>query len=78
MKTTAHLHRAVATPVPHPGRSSTIRLGVIVSVVAALAAVVIHVTTDIPTAVILVPVVVIGFALSWHATGERHDSAPRR
>jgi hypothetical protein len=26
---------------------------------------------DVPTALILVPVVVVGFALSWHATGRR-------
>jgi hypothetical protein len=71
MKTTLHLLRHA----PPPARRSTFRLGLIVSLVAALAAIVVRVLTEVPTAFILIPVVVIGFALSWHATG--NDSARR-
>ena len=38
--------------------------------VAAIVAVAIRALVDIPTVVILIPVVMIGFALSWHATGQ--------
>ena len=68
MKTTTHLERA--RPASAPARTSIFRLGLIVSVVAAIAAVAIRALVDVPTVVILVPVVVIGFALSWHATGQ--------
>ena len=68
MKTTMHLERA--GPQSAPARTSIFRLGLIVSVVAAIAAVAIRALVDVPTVVILVPVVVIGFALSWHATGQ--------
>jgi hypothetical protein len=70
MKTTLHVHRH-APPAPAPARPSTLRLGLIVSAVAALTAVVVDILVDVPTAFILIPVVVVGFALSWHATG--HD-----
>ena len=68
MKTTMHLERA--GPPSAPARPSTFRLGLIVSVVAAIVAVAIRALVDIPTVVILIPVVMIGFALSWHATGQ--------
>jgi hypothetical protein len=68
MKTTTHLERA--GPQSAPARASIFRLGLIVSVVAAIAAVAIRALVDVPAVVILVPVVVIGFALSWHATGQ--------
>ena len=76
MKTTVHLHRPAAAPATErPTHPSTLRLGLMVSVSAALAAIVISVLTDVPTVAILIPVVVIGFTLSWHATGHQ-DSAP--
>ena len=68
MKTTMHLERA--GPQSASARPSIFRLGLIVSVVAAIAAVEIRALVDVPAVVILVPVVVIGFALSWHATGQ--------
>ena len=68
MKTTMHLERA-GRPSASP-RTSIFRLGLIVSVVAAIAAVAIRALVDIPTVVILVPVVVTSFALSWHAAGQ--------
>ena len=80
VKTTVQLPRRPApTPAPahHP---STVRLGLLVSVVAAVAAILVHLLTDIPTAAIVIPVVVIGFTLSWFATGhsEHHDDASSR
>jgi flagellar biosynthesis protein FliQ len=76
MKTTVHLHRPAAAPAPErPIRHSTLRLGVMVSAFAALAAIVLSALTDVPTVAILITVVVIGFTLSWHAAGHR-DSAP--
>ena len=72
MKTTVHRPAAPTAPAPRP---STVRLGVLVSVFAAVAAVVVNAFTDVPTVAILIAVVVIGFTLSWHATG-RHDEAP--
>ncbi|MET0325705.1 MAG: hypothetical protein ABW219_10815 [Ilumatobacteraceae bacterium] len=82
MKTTAHLPRRPATAsVPaHRDHPSTVRLGLLVSVFAAVAAVVVHLLTDLPTAAIVIPVIVIGFTLSWFATGhdEHHDDASSR
>ena len=76
MKTTVHVHRTAPPrrrrPPSHP---STFRLGVLVSLFAAIGAVVVSVLTDVPTVAILAIVVIIGFALSWHATGHR-DKAP--
>jgi hypothetical protein len=79
VKTTAHLpRRAAPAPAPaHHDHPSTVRLGLLVSVFAAVAAVLVHVLTDLPTAAILIPVIVIGFTLSWFATGhdQHHDDA---
>ena len=71
VKTIVHVNRRAAPP---PARVSTLRLGVIVSAFAAVAAVVVRTFTDVPTVAILIAVVVIGFTLSWQATG-RHDEA---
>ena len=50
-----HLERA--GPPSAPARPSIFRLGLIVSVVAAIVAVAIRALVDVPTVVILVPVV---------------------
>jgi hypothetical protein len=51
----------------------TLRLGLIVSAVAAVAAVLVEAIVDLPVVLILIPVVVVGFALSWHVTGRRQQ-----
>jgi hypothetical protein len=82
MKSTVHVRRPAppsAPPAPSPPSPppSTFRLGVLVSLSAAVGAIVVSLLTDVPTVAILAVVVIIGFALSWHATGH-HDDAPRR
>jgi hypothetical protein len=73
MKTTLHLHRGAAVPAPTRAvRPSILRLGLAVSAVAALAAVVIEAVADVPAVAVITPVVVVGFALSWAASG-RHE-----
>jgi hypothetical protein len=82
MKTTLHLHRPVGAPAASPARvasrrvrASTVRLGIALSVVAALVTVVL----DLPVLVILVPVVIVGFVLSWIACGRPlGDGSPGR
>ena len=82
MKTTAHLprHPAPAPAPTHHDHPSTLRLGLLVSLFAAIAAVLVHVLTDLPAVAVVVPVIVIGFTLSWFATGENqhHDDASPR
>ena len=76
MKTTVHVHRPAPPPAPAPpSHPSTFRLGVLVSLFAAIGAVVVSVLTDVPTVAILAVVVTVGFALSWHATGHRDEAA---
>jgi hypothetical protein len=53
-----------------------VRLGIVLSVLASLVAVVVEAVFDVPVALLVLPVVVVGSALSWHASGRRH--APRR
>jgi hypothetical protein len=74
MKTTVHLHH----PPPPPARldigpagRSTLRLGLVVSLVAAVLAVAVEAAFAVPVVLILVPVVIVGFALSWYASGHR-------
>jgi hypothetical protein len=70
---TLHLHR----PAPAEPRvllgPTTVRLGVIVSIAAALAAMVLETVADVPAALVLVPVVIVGSVLSWHASGRMAD-----
>jgi hypothetical protein len=74
MKTTVHRH---APPPAVTNPTHTLRLGLIVSAVAAVAAVLVEAIVHLPAVLILIPVVVIGFALSWHATGRRdHRERP--
>jgi hypothetical protein len=57
---------------------STLRIGLLVSVLAAVVAVALDLTVHAPAIVIVVPVVIVGFALSWHASSHdrttTHDS----
>ena len=82
MKTTLHLHRPVAPVTPAPpaprlaARASTLRLGLVVSLVAAVVAIVVEAVLHLPAVLVLIPVVVIGFALSWRASGP--EDVPRR
>lgn len=70
MKTVVDLPRPPISHQVRPARRpSTIRLGLIVSVVAAFAAVLVESLTRIPSVLIVVAVVVVGFSLSWHASG---------
>ena len=71
MKTTVHRPSA-----PPSARASTLRLGVLLSISAAVAAVVVSSLTDVPTVAILIAVVVIGFTLSWHAAGHHDEASP--
>ena len=48
---------------------TTLRLGLLVSVLAAVVAIALDLTVQVPAIVIVVPVVIVGFALSWHASG---------
>jgi hypothetical protein len=78
MKTTLHLHRPVPPPArvashrPHP---TTVRLGVVLSLLAALVTIVLEAVLDIPVLLIVVPVVAVGFALSWRASRPRRRHA---
>ena len=79
MKTTLHLHRHAPPAPPAPRvavRSSTLRLGLLVSLVAAVVAIVAEAVMHLPAVLILIPVVIIGFALSWRASGP--EDVPRR
>jgi hypothetical protein len=72
VKTTVHLVRP-ARPAPPPARRATVRLGLVLSALAVLALVVLRLLTDVSAMFVLIPVVIVGFALSWHA-----DSLRRR
>ena len=78
VKTTVPRHAPPPAPAAtHPTHSMhTLRLGLIVSAVAAVAAVLVESIADLPVVLILIPVVVVGFALSWHVTG-RHEERHR-
>jgi hypothetical protein len=85
---TLHLHRhapppapstrpaAPATPPRPVVRASTVRLGIIVSAVAAVVAIVLEAILDVPALLILVPVVIVGFVLSWQASGRPEGPPP--
>lgn len=55
------------------------KLAVTISIVAALAAVLVSAAGDVPQAAIVLPVIVVGFATSWIQTGRvRREHAPVR
>ena len=51
--------------------ASTVRLGVVASVVAILVAVVVHLLTPVPSVAIVVGLALGAFALSWRASANR-------
>ena len=61
---------------------TTLRLGLVLSLVAAVLAIVVEAVVHLPAILILIPVVVVGFAPRWHASGREHvasraDATPR-
>jgi hypothetical protein len=71
MDTTVHQH---LPSTPAPLRAATVRLGVVVSLVGAVAAVVLRWTTHVSDFAIVAAVVVVGFTLSWRATRRAHPT----
>ena len=80
MKTTLHLHRTAPPPTHrrHHVRSSTLRLGLVLSLVAAVLAIVVEAVVHLPAILILIPVVVVGFALSLARQRPRGRARRRR
>lgn len=75
MKTTMPVHRpspAATLRQRSHRRWSTLRLGVVVSLVAVVLVIVVEAVVQVPAILVLVPVVVVGFALSWHASAPPH------
>ena len=66
---TLHLHRPAPPPSRPHVRASIVRLGLVISAIAAVTAVLVDAVTDLHPGLVVVPVVIIGFALSWHASG---------
>lgn len=62
-------------PASAPTNHATVRLGTVVSLIAALAAVVLRTFTDVSEPALVVAVMIGAFGLSWHVTwrGERND-----
>jgi hypothetical protein len=56
-------------PVPMPW--STAKLGVVISAVAAIVALVLDATTSVPAHVVVLTVMAVAFAASLHATARR-------
>jgi hypothetical protein len=58
---------------------AAIKLAVVISVVAGLAAIAVSAAGDIPQAVIVLPVIVVAFTASWiQTTRVRREHAPVR
>ena len=55
-------------PAPAPAGHATLRLGAVVSLVAAAVAVVLRTFLAVPEAMLVVVVMVVAFGLSWHVT----------
>jgi 4-hydroxybenzoate polyprenyltransferase len=65
METSVHRHNP---PRPAATGHATIRLATVVSVVAAVLAVVLRTFTDVSEPALVVAVMIVAFSLSWHAT----------
>ena len=71
MKTVVHLPPRFDRRPASALSAATLRLGVVVSVLAALIAATVHALTDVPSAVVVGGVVVVASCLSWRRTGPR-------
>ena len=60
-----------------PSVRFTIRIGILLSVLAAAVAIALDLTVSVPAVLIVIPVVIVGFALSWHASGHDHTTTRR-
>jgi hypothetical protein len=59
--------------------NEAVKLAVLISIVAGLAAVVVSAAGSIPQAAIVLPVIVVAFAASWIQTGRiRRETAPAK
>lgn len=59
--------------------NEAVKLAVLISIVAGLAAVVVSAAGSIPQAAIVLPVIVVAFAASWIQTGRvRREAAPAK
>jgi hypothetical protein len=59
--------------------NEAVKLAVMISILAGLAAVVVSATGSIPQAAIVLPVIVVAFAASWIQTGRvRREAAPAK
>jgi ABC-type Mn2+/Zn2+ transport system permease subunit len=59
--------------------NAAIKLAVVISIVAGLAAIVISATGDVPQAAVVLPVIVVAFTASWiQTTRVRREHAPVR
>ena len=73
MKTMADLERLAPRSLRTPEAGRTIRLGLAVSAIAVLTAIVLNGILEIPAIAIVMAVIVIGFAVSWRAAGSSID-----
>lgn len=59
--------------------NESVKLAVLISIVAGLAAIVVSAAGGVPQAAIVLPVIVIAFAASWIQTGRvRRETAPAK
>lgn len=56
-------------------RTSSVRLAIVISTIAALVAVVVSAAGDVPQAAIVLPVIVVAFVASWVQTSRDRASA---
>ena len=55
-------------PAPAPAGHPTVRLGVVLSLVSAVLAIVLRAFTDVSEPAIVVAAMMVAFGLSWHLT----------
>jgi hypothetical protein len=56
----------------HRTWNAAVKLAVVISITAALVAVVLYTAGDVPQAAIVLPVIVVAFTASWIQTGRIH------
>ena len=57
--------------------NAAVKLAIVISIVATLAAVALSSASSIPQAAIVLPIIVVAFAASWVQTGRIRSDAPR-